>query len=124
MADAVITDSILLSVKKLLGGGPDYDVFDPDIIMCINSVFGTLHQLGVGPIGGFKISGEDELWIEYTTNGDFFDEVKTYMYMRVKLMFDPPSSSFVLDSYKEQIKELEWRLSVKSDEYRGTKGDD
>lgn len=124
MTDVAITDSILLSVKKLLGADPDYDVFDPDIIMCINSAFGTLQQLGVGPIDGFRIDGPEDMWNTYTTNGNFIDEVKTYVYMRVKLMFDPPSSSFVLDSYKEQIKELEWRLSVKSDEYRGTKVDD
>lgn len=123
MAD-VKTDSILESVKKLLGADPDYSVFDPDIIMCINSAFGTLQQLGVGPIDGFRIDGPEDMWNTYTTNGNFIDEVKTYVYMRVKLMFDPPSSSFVLDSYKEQIKELEWRLSVKSDEYRGTKVDD
>lgn len=123
MAD-VKTDSILESVKKLLGADPDYSVFDPDIIMCINSAFGTLQQLGVGPIDGFRIDGPEDMWNTYTTNGNFIDEVKTYVYMRVKLMFDPPSSSFVLDSYKEQIKELEWRLSVKSDEYRGTKVND
>lgn len=118
------TDSVLESVKKLLGADPDYGVFDPDIIMCINSAFGTLHQLGVGPVGGFRIDGPEDLWSTYTTNGDFIDEVKTYVYMRVKLMFDPPSSSFVLDSFKEQIKELEWRLNVKSDEIRGTTADD
>lgn len=123
MAD-VKTDSILESVKKLLGADPDYSVFDPDIIMCINSAFGTLQQLGVGPIDGFRIDGPEDMWNTYTTNGDFIDEVKTYVYMRVKLMFDPPSSSFVLDSYKEQIKELEWRINVKADELRGVKADD
>lgn len=115
-----LEDSILESVKKLLGAGPDYAVFDPDIIMGINAAFGTLHQLGVGPSDGFAITDEHDQWSDFLTAGSIFDEVRTYVFMRVKLIFDPPSSSFVLDSYKEQIKELEWRLTVKAEEFRGT----
>ena len=111
-------ESILTSIKKLLGIESDYTVFDPDIIIHINSCFGTLHQLGVGPEIQFKISSADELWTDFLTEGTEIDEVKTYVYMRVRLMFDPPSSSFVLNSFKEQIKEFEWRLQVKAEEVR------
>ena len=121
---AELSESILKSVKKLLSSDPDYDVFDPDIIMCINAAFGTLHQLGVGTSDLFAIKDDTAVWGSFLTSGEFFEEIKTYVFMRVKLMFDPPSSSFVLDSYKEQIKELEWRLTVKSEEFRGVTADD
>lgn len=117
---SVITESILLSVKKMLGLDQDYDVFDPELTIYINSVFGTLHQLGVGPTTQFRISDDTSTWSEFTTNDVEVEEVKTYVYLRVRLLFDPPSSSFVLSSFQEQIKELEWRLNVKSDEIKGT----
>lgn len=114
-----VSESILLSVKKMLGLDKDYDVFDPELIIHINTVFGTLHQLGVGPEDQFRISGDSETWSEFDTEGEQVDEVKTYVYLRVKLLFDPPSSSFVLSSFKEQIQVLEWRLNVKADEIKG-----
>lgn len=114
-----VSESILLSVKKMLGLDKDYDVFDPELIIHINTVFGTLHQLGVGPEDQFRISGDSETWSEFDTEGEQTDEVKTYVYLRVRLLFDPPSSSFVLSSFKEQIQELEWRLNVKADEIKG-----
>lgn len=114
-----VSESILLSVKKMLGLDKDYDVFDPELIIHINSVFGTLHQLGVGPEDQFRISGDSETWSEFDTEGEQVDEVKTYVYLRVRLLFDPPSSSFVLSSFKEQLQELEWRLNVKADEIKG-----
>lgn len=114
-----VSESILLSVKKMLGLDKDYDVFDPELIIHINSVFGTLHQLGVGPEEQFRISGDSETWSEFDTEGEQIDEVKTYVYLRVRLLFDPPSSSFVLSSFKEQLQELEWRLNVKADEIKG-----
>ena len=113
---SVITTSILLSVKKMLGLDKDYDIFDPELIIYINTVFGTLHQLGVGPEEKFTISGDSELWSDFTTEDEEFEEVKSYVYLRVRLLFDPPSSSFVLTSFKEQIKELEWRLQCKAEE--------
>lgn len=114
-----VSESILLSVKKMLGLDKDYDVFDPELIIHINSVFGTLHQLGVGPEDQFRITGDSEIWSEFDTEGEQVDEVKTYIYLRVRLLFDPPSSSFVLSSFKEQLQELEWRLNVKADEIKG-----
>lgn len=113
---STVNSSILLSVKKMLGPSADYDVFDPELIIYINSVFGTLHQLGVGPEEKFAITGDSELWSDFTTEGEEIEEVKSYMYLRVRLLFDPPSSSFVLSSFKEQIKELEWRLQCKAEE--------
>lgn len=114
-----VSESILLSVKKMLGLDKDYDVFDPELIIHINTVFGTLHQLGVGPEDQFRISGDSETWSEFDTEGEQVDEVKTYVYLRVRLLFDPHSSSFVLSSLQEQAKELEWRLNVKADEIKG-----
>ena len=114
-----VSESILLSVKKMLGLDKDYDVFDPELIIHINTVFGTLHQLGVGSEDQFRISGDSETWSEFDTEGEQVDEVKTYVYLRVRLLFDPPSSSFVLSSFKEQLQELEWRLNVKVDEIKG-----
>lgn len=113
---STVNSSILLSVKKMLGPSADYDVFDPELIIYINSVFGTLHQLGVGPEEKFVITGDSELWSDFTTEGEEIEEVKSYMYLRVRLLFDPPSSSFVLSSFKEQLKELEWRLQCKAEE--------
>lgn len=114
-----VSESILLSVKKMLGLDKDYDVFDPELIIHINTVFGTLHQLGVGPEDQFRITGDSETWSEFDTEGEQVDEVKSYIYLRVRLLFDPPSSSFVLSSFKEQLQELEWRLNVKADEIKG-----
>lgn len=113
---SVISTSILLSIKKMLGLDKDYDIFDPELIIHINSVFGTLHQLGVGPEEKYTISGDSEVWTDFLTEGEEIEEVKSYVYLRVRLLFDPPSSSFVLDSFKEQIKELEWRLQCKAEE--------
>lgn len=113
---STVNSSILLSIKKMLGPSADYDVFDPELIIYINSVFGTLHQLGVGPEEKFVITGDSELWSDFTTEGEEIEEVKSYMYLRVRLLFDPPSSSFVLSSFKEQMKELEWRLQCKAEE--------
>lgn len=112
-------ESILESIKKLLGIEKEYTVFDPDIIMDINAVFGTLHQLGAGPLSGFRITGYGEQWSDYLTYGKEIDEVKTYVYLRTRLLFDPPDRGSILGSFQDQIKELEWRIVVKVDEYRG-----
>lgn len=108
-------DSILESVKKMLGNGEGYNYFDPDIIMCINSVFSTLYQLGVGPEGGYQITGPDEKWTDYTDDTVLLGFIKPYMFTKVKLTFDPPQSSFVLAAYEKQIQETEWRLNVHVD---------
>ena len=108
-------ESILNSIKKLLGIAEDYDYFDSDIIMHINSVFATLTQLGVGPEDGFSIDDEYEKWEDFLPEERMLHSVKSYMFMKVKLMFDPPLSSAVIECTKEQIKELEWRLQVAVD---------
>lgn len=109
-------ESILTSVKKLLGIDKDYTHFDNDLIMHINSVFMVLTQLGVGPSEGFAISDANAVWSDFIGEDDKnFQAIKTYVYMKVRLMFDPPLSSAVLDSMSRTICELEWRLNVQVD---------
>lgn len=108
-------DSILTSIKKLLGIMEDYDHFDNDIIMHINSVFMILTQLGVGPPDGFFIEDSSVEWSEFT-NGDInIEAVKSYVYLKVRLLFDPPTSSAVTESINRMIGELEWRLNIAAD---------
>lgn len=108
-------DSILTSIKKLLGIAEEYEHFDSDIIMHINSVFVVLNQLGVGPTEGFYIVDKTALWEDFTKNDALIQSVKSYVYLKVRLLFDPPSSSAVLDSINRQISELEWRLNLSVD---------
>ena len=109
-------DSILTSIKKLLGIAEEYEHFDQDIIMHINSVFMILNQLGVGPSKGFMITDSAASWDDYLPEGSTkLESVKTYMYMKVKLMFDPPTSSAVMESINRIVNELEWRLNVAVD---------
>lgn len=108
-------ESILVSIKKLLGIAEEYAHFDSDIIIHINSVFMILNQIGVGPSEGFSITGKYETWEEFTSDNIAIESVKTYIYLKVKLMFDPPSSSAVMESINRQISELEWRLNVSVD---------
>lgn len=107
-------DSILVTVKKLLGLDADYNAFDTDIILHINSVFMVLNQLGVGPTSPFTISGRSETWSNFSSTTDV-EALKTYMYIRVRLLFDPPDKSFVLDSYQKILQELEWRMIVQTE---------
>ena len=107
-----MNESILNSIKKLLGITEEYTNFDTDIIMHINSVFMIRNQLGVGPSKCFRIEDEYTTWDEYITEDNDLDAVKTYMYLKVKLLFDPPLSSSVLEANKQLINELEWRLNV------------
>jgi hypothetical protein len=113
-----LNDSILDSVKKVLGLQPDYDVFDPDIIMHINSVFGTLHQLGVGPEEGFMIEDASATWSTFLGGSIPLNPVKTYVCLRVRTIFDPPTTAYLVTSMKEQIAELEWRLNVAAEPKR------
>lgn len=106
-----MTQSILDSTKKVLGLPADYTPFDVDIVMHINSVFFTLHQLGVGPDEGFTIENSDAVWEDFML-GEKVQAVKSYMYLRVRLLFDPPSTSFAIESLKRQAEEFEWRLNV------------
>lgn len=108
-------ESILTSIKKLLGITEEYTHFDPDIIMHINSVFMILSQLGVGPSEGFRIEDDSTTWDEYITAEDNLDAVKTYMHLKVKLLFDPPLSAAVKEATNQMINELEWRLNVETE---------
>ena len=110
-----MNDSILTSIKKMLGITEDYEAFDPDIIMHINSVFMILNQLGVGPKNGFRISDKSTTWVEYLSQPYNLDLVKSYMHIRVKMLFDPPMSSAVMEAMNRQITEFEWRLNVEVD---------
>lgn len=110
-------ESILTSIKKMLGIDEEYTHFDADIIMHINSVLMILTQLGVGPAEGFVIEDDTSTWVDFIpeANAAQLHAVKSYIYMKVKLIFDPPLSSVVIDSMNRQITEFEWRLNVAVD---------
>ena len=109
-------NSILTSIKKLLGITEDYTHFDADIIMHINSVFTVLHQLGVGPKEGFRIEDKTSTWNDYLGDAILLESVKTYIYLRVRLIFDSTTlSSTVIESMKQTISELEWRLNASAE---------
>lgn len=107
-----MSDSILTNVKKNLGIDEAYTAFDPDIIMYINTAFGTLAQLGLGPTGGFVIDDATSTWDEFIGTNNELNGVKTYVFLRVKLLFDPPQTSYVMTALNEERRELEWRLNV------------
>ena len=109
-------DSILTSIKKLLGITAEYTQFDTDLIIHINSVFSILTQLGVGPSTGFSIHDEYSVWTDFLPEDPRLEMVKTYVYLKVRLMFDPPDRSAVADAMKRQIDELEFRLNVAADQ--------
>lgn len=108
-------ESILTSIKKMLGITEDYTCFDQDIIIHINTVFMILTQLGVGPSEGFSIQDENDIWSDFISDVNKIESVKSYMYLKVKLLFDPPQSSSAVESIKNLINELEWRLNVAVD---------
>lgn len=107
-------DSILNSIKKMLGMPEEYEHFDQDLIMHINSVFMILSQLGVGPDEGFAIQNSSNTWDEYLEDGSNLESVKTYIYLKVKTIFDPPQSGIVTEAINKTISELEWRLTVEA----------
>lgn len=104
-------ESILTSVKLVLNISEDYEHYDPDILMHINSVFMILRQIGIGPEEGFSIKDKTTTWGEYIST-DKIEAVKTYVGLKVKLIFDPPSSSIAVDAINRTLTELEWRLNL------------
>lgn len=108
--------SILTSTKKVLGIAEDYTVFDLDIITHINTAFSTLTQLGVGPIEGFMINDAEALWTDFISDDFQYNSVKSYVFLRVRQLFDPPQTSYLISAVDTQIKELEWRLNVHREE--------
>lgn len=111
--------SILATIKKMLGADIIYDAFDTDIIVFINTALMTLQQVGVGPANGFVVTGLAETWNDFLPDDTFFEGVKTYIYLSVKMVFDPPTSSYVMETMKEQKEELEWRLREQAELYPG-----
>lgn len=104
-----LTDSILKTIKKMIGPSEDYDYFDTDLIIHINTAMSLLIQRGMP---AFSITGETETWNDYIQGRVDLNMIKSYIYFKVKIAFDPPQSSFVLESYKKQADELEWRLEA------------
>ena len=112
-------ESILTSIKKMLGVAEEYEVVDSDIIVFINTAFSTLLDLGIGPKAGFAIMDKESKWSDYIEDWLQFNDVKTYIYLKVKLVFDPPQSSSVASSYASTVKELEWRICNRKDREGG-----
>ena len=108
-------ESILTSIKKLLGISEEYTHFDTDLTMHINSVLSILTQIGVGPSEGFSIKDKNDVWEDFITEDSKLELVKSYTYMKVKILFDPPLSSAVIESMNRMISELEWRIQVAAD---------
>ena len=115
-----VARSILNTIKKALGLDPSYDVFDTDIVMHINSTFATLNKLGVGPEEGFSIEDDSATWQDFLglVETNKLLSVKSYMYLKVRLLFDPPTTSFAIDAMKKNAEEYEWRLNVQTDKPR------
>lgn len=107
-----LEQSILKSIKKLLHIPEEYDQFDMDVIIHINSAFATLHQLGLGPETEFMIEDDTEEWTAYIGSDSYIQSVKTYVYLSVRLVFDPPATSFAIAAFEKQLNELAWRLNV------------
>lgn len=105
-------ESILQSIKKMLGISEEYEHFDTDIIMHINSVFPILKQLGIGPEDGFSITDDSSTWNDFIDDDPKLASVKSFMYLKVKMLFDPPTSGIIAENYNQLLKELEWRLNI------------
>lgn len=110
------SSSILNSIKKLLGISPNDDGFDHEIKDLINAEFLTLHQLNIGPENGFSIEGPEDVWSSFTNNLHLQDAVRQFVYLRVRMIFDPPASSTVAEAINNRISELEFRLNVQAEE--------
>jgi len=104
--------SILTSTKKVLGIAETYTVFDMDIITFINTAFSILNQLGVGPVDGFFIEDESAEWEDFDVPANQLNLVRTYVFLKVRMLFDPPATSFLISAMTDQLKEYEWRLNI------------
>ena len=114
--------SILVTIKKMLGLDVDYTAFNVDVITGINSALMVLQQLGVGPEQGMFITGGSETWDDFFTPGQMLEAVKSYIYISVKLVFDPPNNSFVLNSLNEMKDMYEHRLKEQARFFDSTEG--
>ena len=113
-------DSILVTIRKLVCGDPYANHFDTDLLVHINACFSVLNQLGVGPEKGFVVTDETQNWGDYTADSTVLNLVKTYIALKVRLIFDPPLTSSVLDAMNKEINQLEWRLNVAVDPVKPT----
>jgi len=118
-----LEQSILKSTKKVLGVAEGDDTFDLDIITHINTAFSIIHDLGVGPVSGFVIEGDEEVWEDFFPQEDdpeklkvWMSKVKAVVHLRARLLFDPPTIAYLLDAHKAQLQEAEWRLNVNREE--------
>ena len=111
-----VTESILLSIKKLNNVAADYTAFDDDFVLYINSALSDLNQLGIGPAEGFVVESQDEFWEDFVENEPRLNQLKTYIGLKVRLLFDPPASSFAIEMMEKQLDELAWRLKVSQED--------
>lgn len=118
MVDTQVSESILNSIKKVLGLDAEYDVFDVDLIMHINSAFSDLHQVGAAPAAGFMIMDETATWSDFIQDKSNVEMVKSYVAIRVKLLFDPPTSAYGIESLQKQADKFEWRLNLLEDVFK------
>jgi hypothetical protein len=116
----MVQQSILNSTKKVVGLSETDTSFDLDILLHINSVFSVLNQIGIGPVEGFMVEDSAVTWDTFMGNDPRLNSVKTYVYLRVRLLFDPPNTSFVIESMNKQIAEFEWRLNVQREDEEWT----
>lgn len=105
-----MSESILTSVKKTLGLDEAYTAFDPEIILYINGVLADLHQIGIGPVLGFQIADATEEWADFIPADATFNNVRLLVCLRVRLLFDPPESSYAITAFQQQIDQLVWRI--------------
>lgn len=110
-------ESILISIKKLIGLEAAYTIFDEDIKIHINSAIASLCQMGIGPSNGFMVTSESEKWSDFVGDDMMLNEVRSLVYLKVKLIFDPPTNSNLMESMKQLIKEYEWRLYAQEGQY-------
>lgn len=105
-------ESILKTIKQLVGCPDDFEQFDLDLTIHINSSFATLTHLGIGPKEGYRITGVDNVWSEFEDDPQKLSLIKDYVYIKTRLLFDPPTNGSLMDSLTEQLKEMEWRLYI------------
>ena len=111
-------DSILDSTKKVLGIDAAYTAFDQDVTMLINTALSHLHQLGVGPTAGFAITNKDQTWVQFLGEDPTLNNAQAFVFLTVRLAFDPPQSGYLTTAYQKQLEELAWRLNMRVEEQK------
>lgn len=119
----LMEESILITIKKMLGLDYNYAAFDTDVIVNINAALMILTEMGIGPKEGFTITGYSETWSDFITNRVKLGAVENYVYLKTKMAFDPPTNSYVMDAMKSQAEEILWRLNVMAESVENTTGE-